>query len=59
MMSCEADEGETLPWEARPGKDDFQDAVEAQEDLEDQVILALADADNRFNNLNRLNMLWR
>ena len=58
LWRSEADEGETPPWEARLGEDDFQDAVEAQEDLEDPLVLALADADNGFNNLNRLNMLW-
>ena len=54
----EAEEGETPPWEASPNEEEFQDAVESQEDLEDPFVLTLADADNGFNNLNRQNMLW-
>jgi hypothetical protein len=36
----------------------FQDADESAEDLKDPHILALADADNGFNCLSRLSMLW-
>eukprot|EP00804_Cyclotella_cryptica_P029931 CCRYP_017814-RA/>CCRYP_017814-RA protein AED:0.77 eAED:0.58 QI:0/-1/0/1/-1/1/1/0/182 len=53
----EAEEGETPPWETSV-EEAFQDAYESEEDLEDPHILALADADNGFNCLSRLNMLW-
>ena len=53
----EAEEGETPPWEMSV-EEAFQDAYESAEDLEDPHILALADADNGFNCLSHLNMLW-
>jgi hypothetical protein len=58
LWRTEAEDGETPPWETGPGEENFQDAVETQDDLEDPFVLALADADNGFNNLNRLNLLW-
>ena len=39
-------------------EESFQDAVESVEDLEDPFRFVLADADNGFNNLSCLNMLW-
>jgi 2-methylisocitrate lyase-like PEP mutase family enzyme len=36
----------------------FQDAVESVEDIEDPFLLVLADADNGFNKMSLLNILW-
>ena len=44
LWRSQADEGETPPWKESLGGDDFLDAVESEEDLEDQVTFALADA---------------
>ena len=52
LWRSEAEEGETPPWETGSGEGNFQDGVETQDDLEDPFVLALADADNGFNNLN-------
>ena len=57
LWHTNAEAGETPPWDP-PVEDAFHDALESAQDPEDPFHLALADADNGFNNLSRLNMLW-
>ncbi len=57
LWQAAAEAGETPPWDP-PVEESFHDAVESAGDIEDPSILVLADADNGFNNLSRLNMLW-
>jgi hypothetical protein len=57
LWQSDAEEGETPPWEV-PTEEAFHDAIEMAADLEDPHIQILANADDRFNNLSHLNVMW-
>ena len=57
MWHATAEAGETPPL-GLPVEESFQDAIKSVKDLNIPFPLVLADADNGFNNLSHLNMLW-